>query len=110
MAKWFGKIGFGIVKETSPGVFKDTIEEHEYFGDVNVTVARTQGREYANDNVKINNTISIVADPFAVKNFSTIRYIVYEGVKWKMSSVEIQYPRLTITMGEVYKGNGKNKN
>lgn len=106
MAKWFGKIGFGVFTEKTPGVFKPTIEEHEYYGDVNVTVARSQGREYSNDNVKINNTISIVADPFAVANFSNIKYIIYEGIKWKMSSVEVQYPRLIITMGEVY--NAKN--
>lgn len=103
MGKWFGVIGFGVPKEVAPGDFRTQIEEHEYFGDVNETVARTQGvADKANDNVKINNTISIVADPFAFENFSTMKYIVYGGVKWKMSSVQIQYPRLIITMGEVY--------
>lgn len=104
MPKWFGKIGFGIPQEVRPGVFKPVIVEHEYYGDVSVTVARTQASENVNDNIKINNTISIVADPFAVANFSTMKYIIYEGIKWKMSSVEVQYPRLIITMGEVYNG------
>ena len=104
MAKWFGKIGFGLSTETRPGVWEEVITEREYYGDLIRSIGRPQGAEQLNDNIKINNNLSIVADPFARENFYSIRYVMYEGVKWKVSAVEVQYPRLILDMGEVYNG------
>ena len=104
MAKWFGKIGFAQSVETKPGLFEDTIVEGEYYGELSNTVGRSQTVEKVIDDIKINNTLSIVADPFAFKNFYSIKYAVYEGIKWKVSAVEVQYPHLILSMGEVYNG------
>jgi hypothetical protein len=104
MAKWCGIIGFGVSTETKPGVWKEVITERRYYGDIIQTVGRPQGAEQLNDHIKINNRISIVADPFARENFYSIRYATFEGIKWKVSSAEVQYPRLVLDMGEVYNG------
>lgn len=104
MAKWFGKIGFGTSTEIKPGVWKEVINERNYYGDIIQTVGRPQSVEQLNDNIKINNRMSIVADPYARENFYSIRYIIFEGVKWKVSAAEIQYPRIILDMGEVYNG------
>ena len=55
-----------------------------------------------NDNLNISNEFSIIADPFAYENFQNMRYIVFMGAKWKITSVEVQYPRLILTVGGVY--------
>ncbi|MCM1224006.1 MAG: hypothetical protein NC548_57095, partial [Lachnospiraceae bacterium] len=55
-----------------------------------------------NDDISIANEISIVADPFANENFYSMRYVVFRGAKWKISNVEVQYPRLILTIGGVY--------
>lgn len=102
MAKWFGVVGFGQTVETKPGIFEDVITEGEYYGETSNTVARPQTVDKVTDDIKINNTLSIVADPFAFHNFHSIKYAVYEGIKWKVTAVEVQYPHLILSMGEVY--------
>ena len=105
MAKYFGKIGYGMTEEVSPGVYEERINERTYYGDVSRNVRRYQRGESVNDNLELDNTVSIVADPFAFEHFSEIRYIVWNGAKWKVKSVEIQYPRLSLTIGGVYNEN-----
>ena len=102
MAKWYGKIGFGSTRETRPGVWENIITEREYCGDLIRSIGRAQGADQLNDNIKINNNLSIVADPYARENFYSIKYVTFEGIKWKVSAVEVQYPRLILDMGEVY--------
>lgn len=103
MAKWFGKIGYATPTETSPGVWEDVITERESYGDTVRNMRRLIGAEKLNDNVKINEELSIIADPYAISNFHNIRYVTYMGAKWKVDSVDAsQYPRLVLTMGEVY--------
>jgi hypothetical protein len=63
-----------------------------------------QAGENLNDNMNINNRISILADPFAYQNFHTIKYINWMGAKWKVGSVEVQSPRLILAIGGVYNG------
>lgn len=63
-----------------------------------------QSGETLNDDINIANEISIVADPFARKNFHKMRYVAYMGAKWKISKVEVGYPRLILTIGGLYNG------
>ena len=104
MAKFCGKVGFGIPQETSPGVHSDKITERTYRGDITKMARRLEGSEYLNDNIAVNNSISIVADAFANENFFAIRYVQWMGARWKVSNVEAQRPRLILTLGEVYNG------
>ncbi len=105
MAKWFGTIGYEAgTAETRPGIFEETIEEREYFGDVIRNTRRLQSANQVNDNLNVSNEISIVSDPFANKNFHKMRYVTFMNEKWKISNVEVQYPRLILTIGGVYNG------
>lgn len=105
MAKYFGRIGYGETGETADDVYEEGITEREYFGDVTRNTRRWQAGQNLNDNLELDNVISIVADPFALQHFSAIRYAVWNGVKWKVKSVEVQYPRLNLTIGGVYNEN-----
>ena len=102
MAKWFGKIGFAETKETKPGVWEEIITVREYYGDVTRNTRRFQSSENLNDNIVVSNDISIVADPYAIQNLHSIRYIEFMGAKWKINNVEVSYPRLILTLGEIY--------
>ncbi len=111
MAKWYGKVGFIVSKETTQpgsrlgtGVWVDKTVERNYYGDFSRNIRRLSGPSKINDDLAINNELSIIADPFAYENFHAIRYVEYMGTKWKVSSVEVQYPRLTLWFGEVYNG------
>lgn len=104
MAKFYGKIGYAMTKETTPGVWVEEIVEHSYYGDVIRNIRRLQGSENLNDDINVSNEISIVADAFANQNFHSMRYVEYMGAKWKVSSVEVKYPRLILNIGGVYNG------
>ncbi len=102
MAKFYGAIGYGKSEETVPGVWEYTITERFYFGELSRSTRRLQTSEHLNDDIDISNEISIVADPFAYENFHAMRYVSFMGSKWKITSVEVQYPRLILTIGGVY--------
>lgn len=102
MAKFFGAIGYGLNEETRPGVWKDQIIERQYYGDLIRNTRRLQSTENLNDDINIANEISVVADPFAYQNFHAMRYVEFMGAKWKITNVEVQYPRLILTIGGVY--------
>ena len=104
MAKYYGKIGYATSEEVKPGVWKKRITEREYFGHVIRNTRRLQSSGNLNDNIIVSNEISIVADPFANENFHSMLYVEFMGAKWKISNVEVQYPRLILTIGEVYNG------
>lgn len=104
MSKYFGKIGYGVTEETRPGVYEPQIVEKEYYGDIVRNTRRLENGGKVVDDLNINMTLSIVADPFAYQNFHQIKYAEYMGSKWKVSSVEVQYPRLILTLGGVYNG------
>ena len=105
MAKFFGKIGYAETIETTPGVWEEKITEREYFGDLIRNTRSLQSGEQLNDNINISNEISIVADPFAYENFHSMRYVEFMNAKWKVSSVDVQYPRLILSVGGLYNGN-----
>lgn len=105
MGKFYGKIGYAITEETKPGVWTEQIVEKDYFGDLLRNISRRyENSGGVNDNLRISNDISIVADAFAYENFAYIRYVELMGAKWIVSNVEIQHPRLILTLGGVYNG------
>lgn len=105
MAKWYGKIGYADNVEVEPGVWEDSIVEHPYYGDLNRNTRSLQNSGGINDNINLSNEISIVADPYASKNFYKMRYVEFAGTKWKITNVEVKYPRLILSIGGVWNGN-----
>jgi hypothetical protein len=104
MAKFYGVIGFAQTIEHPPGVWKEKITERPYAGDLLRNRRQLQSADQANDNVNLANEISIVADPFAMNNMYSMRYVRYMGANWKVTSVDAQFPRLILTIGGVYNG------
>lgn len=105
MAKYYGKVGFAEPVEVDAGVWDEKIVELPYKGDT-IKQNRTlqSSADSTNDNVNVSTQISIVADPYANMHFSTIRYATYMGVKWKVTNVDVQYPRLVLSLGGLYNG------
>lgn len=104
MTKFCGAVGYGDTKETSPGIWEIFVEERVYYGDVLSRNLRWERSDHQNDDLTINNSISIIADPYAFEHASKIRYVEWAGAKWKVTNIEIQRPRLVLTLGGVYTG------
>lgn len=102
MAKWYGMIGYGRAVETSPSVFNEEVIERPYYGDIGRDTRRLQTSDKVNDDIVISNQLSIVSDPYACDNFHSMRYATYLGTKWKITDVEVQFPRLILSLGSEY--------
>lgn len=105
MAKWYGVIGYADNVEIEPGLYEDQIIERPYYGDLIRNTRKLQSSGEINDNINLSNEISIVADPYANQNFYKMRYIEFNGTKWKIADVEVQYPRLILQIGGLWNGN-----
>lgn len=105
MAKFYGVIGYaGETVEASPGVYVEQIVEYNYYGDVIRNTRKLTEGQSVNDDISVNNSISIVADAYANEHFFAIRYIRWAGTLWKVTDVEVQSPRLILRLGGVYNG------
>lgn len=107
MAKFYGKVGYAIPKAgigDRDDIYTDTVEERPYFGDVSKIAKSNSPGSSVNDDLKLNNQISIVADAFAWEHFFAIKYIRWMGACWKVTNVEVQRPRLILTIGDVWNG------
>ena len=102
MAKYSGVIGFGTTVETKPGVYKNIFIERQVFGDIYKDTKRSDKTEHLNDDISVNNIISFLADPYAHQHFHLIKYASYSGIRWKVTSVAVEFPRLLLTLGGVY--------
>lgn len=104
MAKFHGRVGFGEQAETAPGVWTEEITEYPYYGDVVQNSRGLREGEQVNPDITVGNSISIVADAYAREHFFAIRYVTWAGVRWVVSNVDVQPPRLVLRLGEVYRG------
>lgn len=104
MAKWSGKIGFSTSVEVEPGYWEEQIIEKQYTGDVITHSVKRQNSEGVNQNINISSSISIIANPFANKHCSEMTYITYMGAKWKITDITPEFPRLKLTIGDLYNG------
>lgn len=100
--KWYGDIGFKEEVEEEPGVWVPVITVKHFFGDILVTSWREQQNEKINADLHVSNRISVVADQYLQNNFQKIAYITLYGAKWTISNVEVNYPRLTLSLGSLY--------
>lgn len=104
MAKYFGSVGYAETVETGPGIFKEQIVPRDYYGDIIRNNRRLESSDQVNDDTNVTNQISIVSDPYAIKNFWKIRYATFMGQKWKVKDVNVEFPRLILTLGGLYNG------
>lgn len=100
--KWYGQIAYRDTVEIEPGVWEDVITEVNKYGDVLRNSKSDQQGNKINDDISVSNQISVVADPVLLNSFHKIKYITFAGAKWKISSVDVQYPRLIISLGSLY--------
>lgn len=102
MARFCGKIGFSETIETRPGIWEEDIIEKTYYGDITRSSMRWTDGKSTNDNISISNTISIIADSYAYNNAHLMKYVEFMGTLWKIESIEVERPRLLLSLGGEY--------
>jgi len=104
--KFHGMIGFIRNVETSIGIIDEISEERLYTGDFIKMGRRIEpSSDGVNDGIRINIKISFVGDPYSMENYFSIKYVVINKVKWKVTDVDVSSsPRIVISLGGVYNG------
>lgn len=103
--KFHGMVGFWVGdEESSRGIWIPKIVEKPYNGDILQNTRQFQSSGNQNDNIVLSNRIQILSDLYLRENWSSIRYVIWNGAKWKVTNVTIGYPRITLQIGEVYNG------
>lgn len=104
MSKFYGRVGYVHTEETAPGVCQEIAIEKLHRGDLIQNLQRPQANGEVNSSITVSNEISIVANPYALENFHSIRYVEYMNSKWAVTSVQVRYPRLILSLGGIYNG------
>ena len=102
MSRWYGKIGFVTQQETSPGIWNEVTEEKNYYGDITNRSRKWQQSQDLIDDVSISNEITITTDPYIIENLTGIKYVEIMGIKWKITNITLNAPRLTLSLGGIY--------
>lgn len=104
MAKFYGPVGYVFDEETAPDVHVEKPVERLYCGDLTKNNRRLQNADKVNSDITISNQISIVADPYVLNHMHAIRYVKWMGSAWEVTTVDVEYPRLILSLGGVYNG------
>lgn len=104
MARFHGVIGFSDTVETVPGRYEENITEKTYFGTVLRPGRELEAGVSINDDISVSHTISVVGDAYAREHIFAMRYIRWEGVRWKIVNIQVERPRLLLRLGGVFHG------
>lgn len=106
MTRFSGVVGYGSAVEDPPnsGIWVDQVTEVQCYGNVVKYNRRLEDGVGLNDNIKVGNSISIVADDELNQDFSKIKYVEWAGALWTVNTVEVESPRLILRLGGVYNG------
>ena len=100
--RYSGEIGYYETVEVKPGFFKEKLVFRPAYGDVVRNTKRDQTSSTINEKLTISNSISIVADPYAREHFFNIRCAKWQNALWEVTSVTVEYPRLSLELGGIY--------
>ena len=100
--KWFGEIGFREEVEEARGILVPKVIPRQFYGEVLKNSWKEVPGEKINADLHISNRLSVVADQYLQNNFHKIAYVTFGGAKWTVASVEVNYPRLTLSLGSLY--------
>lgn len=103
MARYAGLVGYVTQEEKVPGVWSPVESSRSMRGDI-IRLGSSQNGDKVNDDITLSHRVSLVGDAYAFGNYYNITWIQMDGMKWGVSSVEIQRPRIIITLGGLWNG------
>lgn len=104
MSRFYGAVGYITEVETAVDVTTNKPVERMYKGELLRNSRRLDNGQDVNDDISISNQVSILADPYANNHIHDMRYVKWRGTVWKVSSVDVEPPRLILSLGGVYNG------
>lgn len=102
--KYYDDVTFVLQHEdpNAPGVWKEYAVTKPYMGDWKRIESKWNAGSNLIDDKRVNNQLEIISDPFAVMNFTHIRYVKWMGQKWSVNTVTLRPPRIVMEIGGLY--------
>lgn len=104
MAKYSGLVGYGSQVETAPGVWETDVKTRKMKGDLIRQNASVRNSDNVNGDIVLNHRVSLIGDAYAFDNYYNMKWVQIDGMKWTVSSVEVQRPRLIVSIGGLWNG------
>lgn len=104
MSRFAGLVGYVTQEETVPGVWSPVDKSVMMKGDIIRQSSSVQNDSKVNSDITLNHRVSLMGDAYAFDNYYDLKWITISGRKWEVSSVEMQRPRLIVTVGGLYNG------
>lgn len=110
MTKFTGLVGYVTQEETAPGVWSPVESPKMMRGDIirqsstNGNGERVRDTGKVNDDISLNHRVSLLGDAYAFDKYYNIKWIMIDNLKWEVSSVEIQRPRIIVSLGGLWNG------
>lgn len=104
MAKFAGLVGYVTQEETSPGVWSPVENPIMMKGDIIGQRANVLNDRNVNSDITLNHRVSLLGDSYAFDNYYTIRWVIFRGRKVEVSSIEVQRPRIILSLGGLWNG------
>lgn len=104
MAKFTGLVGYVTQEEKVPGVWSPVSNPKTMKGDIIRQSSNNQNGDKVNDDITLGHRVSLIGDAYAFNNYFSLKWIELNGHKWEITSVELQRPRLIVTVGGLWNG------
>ena len=104
MAKYSGLVGYVTQEETVPGIWSPDENPKMMRGDIIRQTLSNQDNGKVNNDITLNHRVSLLGDAYAFSSYYAIKWIEIDGRKWEVTSVEVQRPRIIVTVGGLWNG------
>ena len=104
MTRFSGAVGFGEPIEIDEGVYDVKVTERQAFGDVVRSYRNNQDIGKLNANINFDMAVSVVADDYLKEHLDLAVYVRWGTLYLAVTSVEMNHPRITLTLGGVWHG------
>lgn len=104
MTKYAGLVGYVVQEQTAPSVWTPVETPKRMKGDIIRQSASTQNDDKVNSDITLNHRVSLIGDAYAFSSYFNIRWIEIDGHKWEVTNVEVQRPRIIVSLGGPWNG------
>lgn len=100
--RWAGKLGFTQQTEIKPGVWEDVITAVDARGELKQRTEALDTGDEVLPQYRTTTSVSVLSD--GRWDPTTLAYLTNAGRNWTPGTVVHEYPRVTIYIGEEYRG------
>ena len=105
MSRFSGLLGFVRTELSDGGVYIEVATEVKVKGILKKISSRTYSEQEVNASVRLANEISVIGNNEIFNHLTSLKYVVWKGTKWSVTTITVEPPRVNIILGGVYNGN-----